>query len=391
MVFDYDVREDVQTTYWHGMQMQESLQLATIEMQVKETLVRRYELEYERSETTKRTLLQSVQACAGNGECFAPTRFHYGKSETGFEDITTEIDASLSDKASPMFFDVDGDGLSDYVVGDSTPASTAEHPMTEWRIAKNLGGTFAPEKVALLQDWSFVQNPEEQNDPTKLQPELGTALNFAGGLTGGLYLHDVVGSQANHVILLPQSDSSLQRLDTQLPRPFPVGPSPKGLRSSGASVHLVDVSADTMADLIECTNLGDMPTWKLHRWQPGGFAPDGEIIDVLTGYPCGMEFHPVDLDGNGVTDIVAPGMIRVNGIPTQPSSTYSVFSRKTDGTWTANDTKLPVPRGRILFGDVNGDHLPDAIASRASDGRLNPWIKTGNSFAEKTRVDREHK
>ncbi|HRI71967.1 MAG TPA: SpvB/TcaC N-terminal domain-containing protein, partial [Polyangium sp.] len=151
VVFDYDIREDVQTTYWRGMQMQESLQLATIEMQVDNTLVRRYEFAYEQSETTKRTLLQSVQACAGT-ECFAPTRFHYGKSETGFERIATNIANPLSDKSSPMFFDIDGDGLSDYVVGDSTPASTAEHPMTEWRIAKNLGGTFAPEKVALLQD-----------------------------------------------------------------------------------------------------------------------------------------------------------------------------------------------------------------------------------------------
>ncbi|HRI72367.1 MAG TPA: hypothetical protein PK156_49370, partial [Polyangium sp.] len=75
---------DVQTTYWRGMQMQESLQLTTIEMQVNGTLVRRYEFGYEQSAATKRTFLQSVQECTGT-ECFAPTRFHYGKSETGFE------------------------------------------------------------------------------------------------------------------------------------------------------------------------------------------------------------------------------------------------------------------------------------------------------------------
>ncbi|HRI67306.1 MAG TPA: VCBS repeat-containing protein, partial [Polyangium sp.] len=75
--------------------------------------------------------LQSVQECAGTGECFAPTRFYYGKSETVFENIATNIASPLSDKASPMFFDIDGDGLSDYVVGDSTPASTAEHLMAE--------------------------------------------------------------------------------------------------------------------------------------------------------------------------------------------------------------------------------------------------------------------
>lgn len=275
VVFAYDVRKDAEIKYVHGMQLQESLQLSEVQMQgPDDELVRRYEFDYAPSQTTGRPLLQSVQACGGDGECFEPTRFQYAQPETGFDDIATDIDAPLSDKASPMFFDVDRDGLSDYVVGDINASSTPEHVITEWRIAKNVGGAFAAEKVALLQEWSFAQNPEPIADLTQIQPEVGTAIDFTGGGTTGIFLHDVTGSQANHLVLLPQNDGTLLAADTQLRRPFPLGSSPAGLRNSNAATHLVDVTG-AMADLIECNDHGDtpetaaLPTWKLHGWQPG--------------------------------------------------------------------------------------------------------------------------
>jgi len=140
VIFDYRIRDDVQTTYSRGMALQHSLELQEIQsFGPNERLAYRYEFDYEQSEATGRTLLQSVQHCGGDGTCFAPTKFHYAKNGTGFDDITTNIEAPLSDKASPMLFDVDHDGLPEYVVGDSTPASTLSNPITEWRIAKNSG------------------------------------------------------------------------------------------------------------------------------------------------------------------------------------------------------------------------------------------------------------
>ncbi len=157
MVFAYEQRDDVRTKFLHGMQLQESLQLAEVQVQgPDDEFVRRYEVDYAPSETTGRSLLQSVQECTGAGECFTPTRFSYAASEVAFDEIATDIDEPLSDKASVLFFDIDRDGLSDYVVPDATPLSTVEHPVTEWRIGKNIGGAFAAEKVALLQEWSFA-------------------------------------------------------------------------------------------------------------------------------------------------------------------------------------------------------------------------------------------
>ena len=43
-----------------------------------------------------------------------------------------------------------------------------------------------------------------------------------------------------------------------------------------------------------------------------------------------------------------------------------------------------MPGGRIVFVDVNGDGLPDAIESGAADGRLYTYTNTGRGFAGKS-------
>jgi hypothetical protein len=241
IAFVYGTKDDVRTRYSRGMAWQQSLELKEIQAFGRDRqLADRYEFAYETSETTKRSLLQSVQRCAGNGECYAPTRFHYAMVETGFEDIATEIDTPLSDKASYLLADVNSDGLPDYIVPDSTPSSTPSQPITERRIAKNTGGGLAAEKVALLQDWSFVQDPDGPSDPTLIQPELGTTIDIDQDGLLDILLHDVYGNNDNHLVLKGKVDNTFALVDTKIQRPFPIGQSPKGLRSSAGSVHLAD-------------------------------------------------------------------------------------------------------------------------------------------------------
>ncbi len=392
VVFDYTIRDDVQTTYSRGMMLQQSLQLRAIQsFGPNEKLAFRYEFDYDKSETTGRSLLQSVQQCGGDGTCFAPTRFHYAKSGTGFDDVITNIEAPLSDKASPMLFDVDHDGLPEYVVGDSTPLSTPSNPITEWRIAKNTGGAFAPEKIALLQEGLFVQDPEGPSDPTLLQPELGTSIHVNDDAVGDLFLHDTTGSWANHMVLAGKADLTFELVDAGIRRLFPLQQSPKGLHNAAGSVHLADCDGDSKPDLIQCTDKGDTPetallsTWRMHPWQPSGFTPDGEIIDTLTGIPCSVEMFTVDTNRDTITDLVVRGYLRHGGVPIEPSGKYSAHRRRSNGSWEVFDTGLPTPvnGGRTLFLDANGDGLPDAIQPRASDGRLLTWINTGLGFADK--------
>jgi hypothetical protein len=263
-----------------------------------------------------------------------------------------------------MLFDVNHDGFADYVVGDSTPSSTPSNPITEWRSAKNTGGTFAAEKVALLQEGTFVQDPGGPSDPTSIQPELGTSLDYdQDGLTD-ILLHDVYGNANSHLVLKTKPDNTFAPIDTNIPRPFPLLQSPKGLRSAAGAVHLADCDGDAVPDLIQCTDNGDLQlsTWKLHLWRPGGFEPNGTTIETLTGIPCGIEMHTVDANRDSITDLIMPGYLSQGGVPSALSGKYSVHRRRSDGTWEVFDTQLvtPVNGGRTAFLDVNGDGLPDA-------------------------------
>jgi len=382
--------DDVRTIYSAGMEFQNALRLDEVQTRVGDELVRRYEFGYEQGETTGRTRLVSAQECGADGACKPPTRFRYAKSTTGFEHIATTITAPLSRLASPMLADFNGDGLDDLLMPDTTVLSTPGNPITEWRVAPNQGNGFAAPTVAFLQKWPAVLDPVEPADPTQIQPELGTAIDFDQDGRMDVLLYDVYGRKNNHIVLRSKLDGTFEEVNTQVERPFPLGPAPKQLRSAGGSVHIADVNGDGVGDLIQCEDHGDSPEgnpsqaeWTLHLWTSGGFVTNSETIDPLAGITCAVELRTVDVNRNGKVDLVLPGIINIGGNSEIQTTTYSALEREVDGTWTAWDTKLPIPRasGGVIFADVNGDGLPDAIASGASDGRLRTWMNTGNGFA----------
>ena len=165
----YRTKEHAETTYVGGLPMQSSLELREIQsFGPDKQLALRYPLEMVESKTTGRRLLESVQECTGRSECTPPLRFLVAQPKTGFDDITTHIETPLSDKASFLLSDFDGDGLSDYLVGDSTTISTPAQPRTEWRWSKSTSTGFAPSQVALLQDWSLQQDSASSIDSTQM-------------------------------------------------------------------------------------------------------------------------------------------------------------------------------------------------------------------------------
>jgi hypothetical protein len=137
----YGTADEIRTTYSGGMALQSSLRLDEVQMVGPgDVLVRRYAFHFEQSPTTSRSLLTQVEECAGDGVCKPPTRFQYKSDPAGFKRIKTSIAAPTSRRASPMLVDFTGDGLVDLVVPDTNPAlSTAQNPITEWRVAQTSG------------------------------------------------------------------------------------------------------------------------------------------------------------------------------------------------------------------------------------------------------------
>ena len=406
VAFVYGTKDpaDVRTLYSGGMALQSSLQLEEVQMLGPgEALVRRYDFTYQLGPTTSRTLLSQVEECAGDGVCLPPTRFSYSSSAAGFTRLPTSLPAPTSTLSSPMVFDLDGDGLDDLVLPDTNKAlSTPVNPITDWLVMHNQGAGVSPSYFAaptlgLTEDWPMVANPSGPADPTMIQPELGTAIDYnQDGLTD-VFLHDVWNTSVNWQVLLAQPDRTFKLFDTGIAKPFPLGVAPAvpTLTSSGGSAHLADVDGDGVPDLIQCQNFSEMespdpaePAWVAHLWKPAqggtaaGFDGPGEPIMPLMGFACDTPLYTVDINGDGKVDLVVTTMLDYGGTQFVPGSTFSAVTRDGAMTWHAFDTQLPVPAngGSVLFLDVNGDGLPDAVESGQEDGMLWTWLNAGPTF-----------
>ncbi|XXT16045.1 RHS repeat-associated core domain-containing protein [Sorangium sp. So ce429] len=393
------------TGYSGGMALQRSLRLEEIQMLgPSDALVRSYGFRYELSPTTSRTLLTEVEECASDGVCKPPTRFQYSHAKPGFERLATGVDKPISRLASPMVFDVDGDGLDDLVIPDSDAAlSTPSNPITAWWAARNLGpraspAYLAPAELAFLEEWPFVADPAGPSDPAILQPELGTVLDYDDDGRMDVLLHDVYDAKTTWHVLLSRPDWTFALHDTGIRRPFPLGvkPAPPSLSSPGASMHLADLDGDGAADLIQCEDhdregqapIPVSPAWAVHLWRPArdatpaGFDPAGESIELLTGYPCDTELHTLDVDADSKIDLIVPSLLRFGDGTVLTGSNYDAIMRRGNGRWEVIDTKLPVvwSGGRVVFLDVNGDGLPDAVESGSDDHQLYTYFNTGPTF-----------
>ncbi|WP_437674124.1 FG-GAP-like repeat-containing protein [Sorangium sp. So ce131] len=401
--------EEVRTQYAGGMALQRSLRLEEIQMLgAGDALVRRYGFTYEKSPTTRRALLTEVEECAGDGVCKPPTRFQYSRGETGFKEIATGVPEPTSTKASPMLFDIDGDGRDDLVVPDTIAGlSTPGNPVTSWIVAQSRGPTgaeaeLAPATLALFEDWPVVADPVGSADPTLIRPELGTAIDYDQDGRMDVLLHDVHDTSTTWRVLMARPDRTFEVHDTGIRRPFPLGlrPMPPGLSLPEGAMHLADVDGDGAPDMIQCDDhareltLNPLEaTWTAHLWrpardgEPAGFDRRGESLEPLNGFPCEMEIQTLDVNADTKVDLVAATVLTFSDNTILPDSTYAAVTRRHDGTWEVFNTRLPqVGSGRTVFLDVNGDGLPDAVQSGFSHHRLRTILNTGGTF-DAERVD----
>ncbi|MEZ4298906.1 MAG: SpvB/TcaC N-terminal domain-containing protein [Polyangiaceae bacterium] len=422
LVYEARSADDVRLSFSGGMALQRSLRLRAIELVGPgEALVRRVAMAYSASPVSGRTLLSSVEECAADGVCRPATRLFWGEGGSGtnggsdsasgegaFSDRATKLPVPTARGASPILLDVDGDGLDDLLIGDTDPAlTTPENPITQWRLAHNRGpskGGLERLELAFSQADIEAPNPTAPADPTQIQPELGTVIDYDQDGRQDVLLHDVYAQTTTWRVLLSQpapaagpQGALFAVHDTGVARPFPLGaqPQPPSLSSPRASMHLADVDGNHVPDLIQCKHPGttasgdpSKPEWRVHLWKPAhggvgfGFDIKGEVLEALARYRCNVDLKTVDLDRDGKTSLlVLPLSVGDDGSEIA-GITYQALTRMESGQWQVRETRLPVPNpgGRVLFLDVNGDGLPDAVESGFSNGGLYTYLNEGDGF-----------
>ena len=378
---------DVRLLYARGMELRRSLRLDRIDMLGPQgSLARRVHLSYHQGPGTGRRVLDRIQECAAGGPCKPATWFtwHSGGS-TGFFQHSAPVEEPESDLATLMLLDVTGDGLDDLVIPDLDMTGGTENLQTNWMVAPNL----SQEITAAFFDvpaMGYQQDHIPPVDQSAIHPEHATPIDYNHDGKMDLFLHDIYGSGTSWKVLLSDGDGTFTWHDTGIYRPALNGVPPFGPISAEASAHLGDVDGDGMPDLIQCQFNQVNQSWTLHRWTPAGpgFEATGSVIHELSPYPCNAELYPVDVDADGRAELCVQEMMVLSGNGTQGAKYETLTYEVRDGSWTRAATGLPLtePGGRLLFLDVNGDALPDAVQTGFQEQQPRTSINTGAGFAQ---------
>jgi YD repeat-containing protein len=352
-------------------------------------------------DATQRGRLSTMSECAQGdpSKCRPPTRFTWmTQNGEGFTATDTGMHYPSSEQDDGflwMMADVTGDGLGDLVTNGIHPF---DFSAMIWTVARNVGGSFSPpERWATTGRPTLLDQPNVgSTNPDFRQFDVFPHDYDQDGATD-IFYDDPTGGTINWL----RADPSNHEFDAEvsglaLPAPlyedwYP----PKPLYA--------DIDGDGVLDQIQChqlpaSNLIVRGSWELRRWTPNGFGPAEPITPFGdTGCQRHIYLHFVDLDRDGKTEILLPSFGYGGtgaGVPDcgGPCVYRAIeWDRASDGSsvWSVRDTNLPAPNwavgsGRVIFADVNGDGLPDAVEASNFAGlsthQLWTFLNTGDGF-----------
>ncbi len=153
--------------------------------------------------------------------------------------------------------------------------------------------------------------------------------------------------------------------------PRPMAGSPAGLSLADPGVQLMDADGDGRIDLatFDAPSSGYFPLERDGGWSDDSFQPYDRVPAVDLDAP---NVRMVDLDGNGVTDVVRSG------------SSLACFFQDAEGGWTDARTasgaldgigELDFADPRMRLADLTGDGLQDVVM--IDDGHVSYWPNRG--------------
>lgn len=381
---------------------------------------------------TGRRRLERIYECAEGdfNKCKPPTYFDWlNQPALGLTQIQTSIKYPGNDhdlNYQWLMADLTGDGLEDLVVSRTDPNDANS---SQWLVARNKSSSataaFEPPTV-----WATTERPQmtasaqygvqldPPNPPSGLPQYYGrwrvTPSDHDHDGRADLLISDPSGGTIR--ALMSKSDGAL--IDTKTDIELDWGSNDAYTRS--AAIYL-DVNGDGALDVVECQeelrNSADIHpaswtpgSWSVQFWHSdspanGGHFSAPQSIDLFEGRGCYLKNYitAADLNGDGKYEMIVPEYgypqeedPSVSGAPNyycQGTCNYQVISFSDEATfwsssgeqWTLAETNLPVnPYDSwsipplLVFMDINGDGLPDALMNGYADGRLRTSLNNGD-------------
>lgn len=385
--FDIESRTDKYCVYDQGSKVCLAGRLKNINVTANGSLVRRYSLDYTYNNATSKSLLSSITEYGSDSSSSLPaTNFSYYYGEFGFDSSESWsspdsndylYDSSSSDgDVIAMVFDINGDGLPEYVKKDTG----------HWDVYPNTGDGFESNEI----EWNtpgagsyYIKNVDGGTpytidaDTVDINGDGLPDLVIAGGRPWSVYLNNGTDFNETAINWGVCSDCAYMREI-----------------ESGGDVYqdTLDLNGDGLPDYVVADSYGSVGNyyWKVYLNNGTGIesdniewsAPDGYEDDIRDVNSSGDITRDVlDINGDGLPDLV----VKLSG------DDWGVYFNNGDGfdldkfDWDNYDDKLSI---RVFDNDdtisdtldINGDGLPDYVEKDDGNEEWDIYLNEGDEF-----------
>lgn len=381
VVIVYEDRPDTSSVWSRGQRYSQTKRIAAIKTTVNDKVVKDYRFTYEQGEITDASRLSSVQLCAGDGDCYRPSKFEYVAETKNNWQYLVNLPIKLQSgdgKPYGMFVDINNDGKTEWV----NAYKDAESKVNIRTVLSSNSG-FSEITALKLPDVLFDYS--QNND------------GFAKGLLldvnsdGWPDYVQAYKTSSGQVIQTWRNTGDGFVLDSSLKLPVAL----TSLQTDGkvrSLAEVTDLNADGLIDIVESVNINGtivQKTWMhkvvdgAHSWQlSAAYKAPTIAIDYTQGTEGRVLSEMQDVNADGLVDWVQS--YRVNN-----ATVNNTWLNTGQGWIPSSQYKLPVALfnydlsskgiAEYIFTDLNGDGLPDLSKSINVNGsnQFDSWIHNG--------------
>ncbi len=382
---DHSLRTDRSRGWTAGIRSERSRRLTSIRSYLGTQRVRTYNFGYMYSASTRKSLLTSVEECAGAGDgvCKPKTFLEYsaGSNTYGAPQQTQIISPPMGLAAAGAFpstpvpiiaMDVNDDGKTDLVYPKAPFNQTASFTNLTWRILKmgTSGMANATEiNTNIPAAWPFAALPADLNQDGKTDLLLLDNATFWRAL-----ITNATGTGFTYTTLNTGKSQSF------------IGTGSTAIENFARFTRIADLNGDSAPDLLSCESTGGGFRWS-YRFNTGAGFGSQNLIPLGTANTADCRDDAVnalmiDTDGDRATELV----FAVSGQPFYQAVFFNKPSLSVRNTQLPSSVPGTFSANKLRLADINHDGLTDVLTGMSVPGptfgtTMRYWLNLGDRFS----------